>query len=294
VLVGQGASYTEAAQRCGIRWAEVASGPQVVLDWVEVFTPVVSARWTVETWPETVVMDATPYWANLPGPRFGIAFYVMAICGYEPGGSSQVPALHPVAKENKATWTALLRSKPGTTRLAVSDEGRSQLPAIPNAWPTTTLRFCRWHLKKNLTEAKIDELHPVRLNAETAVDDLGSWRKFYVAARRLGDSELINWIDNHDDYLRAEFTAGDLPEHYSNGTAERALNEVRAVIGDRAFCLRNARRTALMLELVRLRLNHADDELTYSHDIRAHLEAGGALTKQMTIRDRKGHPSLRP
>ena len=46
--------------------------------------------------------------------------------------------------------------------------------------------------------------------------------------------------------------------------------------------------------LEKLRLNHADDELTYSHDIRAYLEVGGALTKQMTIRDRKGYPSLRP
>lgn len=126
------------------------------------------------------------------------------------------------------------------------------------------------------------------------VDDMGSWFKFCAAARRLGDSKLINWIDNHDDYLRAKFAAGDPPEHYSNGTVERALNEVKAIIGDRAFCLRNARRTALTLELVRLRFNYADDELIYSHDIHAHLEAGSALTKQMTIRYGKGHPSLRP
>ncbi len=49
-----------------------------------------------------------------------------------------------------------------------------------------------------------------------------------------------------------------------------------------------------MLELVRLRLNRADDELVYSRDIRDYLEAGGSLGKQMAIRDRKDQPSLRP
>ncbi len=298
ILVGRGSTYTEAARRCGMRWGGSASGAQVVLNWVEVFTPVVAARWAVTNWPETVVLDATPYWANLPGPRYGIAFYVMAVCGYEPGAASQVLALHPVARENKATWSALLRSKPGIPRLVVSDEGRAQLPAIPNVWSTTSLRLCRWHLKRNLSKqldnAKVDALHPVRLKSETALDDLGSWRKFCATALKFDDLGLRIWIENHDEVLRAEFHAGALPAHYSNATVERALREVKEVIGERAFCLRNARRTALMLELVRLRLNHTDDELTYSHDIRAYLGAGGALTKQMTIRDRKGNPSLRP
>jgi hypothetical protein len=298
VLVGQGVIYTEAAQRCGMRWAASASDAQVVLNWVEVFTSVVAAHWTVETWPETVVVDAAPFWANLPGPRYGIAFYVMAVCGYETGERCRVLVLHPVNKENKVTWTALLRSKPGAPRLTISDEGRAVLPSIPNGWPSTTLRLCRWHLKKNLsaklTKAGYDETHEVTRQSERALDDLGSWRRFGAAVKRDGDLELLTWIDKHDDYLRAEFGAGVLPAHYSNGTVERALQEVKSVIGSRAFCLRNARRTALMLELVRLRLNHADDELTYSHDIRAYLETGGALTKQVTIRDRKGYPSLRP
>ncbi len=130
--------------------------------------------------------------------------------------------------------------------------------------------------------------------ASSALDDLASWCRFSSAVRRRGPYGLRKWVPDHDGYLRDEFSAGELPAHFSDGAAEVALREVKEVIGDRAFCLRNARRTALMLELVRLRLNRCDDEFAYSRDIRDCLEAGGPLGRQMTIRDRKGHPSLRP
>jgi len=105
----------------------------------------------------------------------------------------------------------------------------------PNAWPGTTLRLCRWHLQKNLsaklTKAGYVETHEVTHKSETALDDLGSWRKFGAAAKRDGDLELLTWIDKHDDYLRTEFSAGVLPAHYSNGTVERALQQVKTSSG---------------------------------------------------------------
>lgn len=61
----------------------------------------------------------------------------------------------------------------------------------------------------------------------------------------------------------------------------------------RAFCYRNAVRTNRMLELVRLRLDRADDPLAYAAAIRAHLDAnGGRLTRQGSIRDQRGQYSL--
>ncbi len=58
------------------------------------------------------------------------------------------------------------------------------------------------------------------------------------------------------------------------GAADVVLLQVRTAIARRAFCYRNQPRTALMLELMRLRLNRVDDETTYAHDIRANLDAG--------------------
>ena len=100
-------------------------------------------------------------------------------------------------------------------------------------------------------------------------------------------------VDSRDDTTVEEFRARALPEHHSNGTAECALKTVKEFIGERAFCLRNARRTASMLELVRLGLNRAADELVSSR-YRHYLEVGGSPGGQMTIRDRKGQPNPRP
>ena len=72
-----------------------------------------------------------------------------------------------------------------------------------------------------------------------------------------------------------------------------ALKTVMGFIGERAFYLRNAGRTALMLELERPGLNRAADELVSSRH-RNYLVAGGSPGGQMSIRDRKGQPSPRP
>lgn len=58
--------------------------------------------------------------------------------------------------------------------------------------------------------------------------------------------------------------------------------------------VRNAERTNRMLELVRLRLNRADDPTGYATAIRGHLDAnGGRLSRQGVVRDPRGQYSLR-
>ena len=83
-----------------------------------------------------------------------------------------------------------------------------------------------------------------------------------------------------------------LPEDLSNGAVEKHLREVRNVIGERAFCFRNAERTNRLLELVRLRLHRTDDVDAYAADIRASL-SHQPPSAQLAIKDRRGHASLR-
>ena len=99
-------------------------------------------------------------------------------------------------------------------------------------------------------------------------------------------------VDSRDDTPVDELRARALPEHHSNGAAERA-EDCEGVIGERVFCLRNAGRTASMLELVRLGLNRTADELVSSRH-RNYLVAGGSPGGQMSTGHRKGQPSLRP
>jgi hypothetical protein len=271
VLVGQGVSYTEAGRRCRIGHARQGKGNgkwllgQMVANWVEVFTPIVAARWAVDEWPETVVIDSTPFYGNLPGGGTGKIFYVFVACGYDDNAArSQVVAIRPVTEENGTTWADFLRSKPVAPRLVISDKGKPPMRGIPMAWPNTTIRLCRWHLRKNLSAqpvtAGIDRngADPVAIAAVSAFDDLYSWATFQLAVKRSGKAPLIKWMRAQSRYLRNEFRDVNLPRHFSNGTAETAVRAVRAAIGRRAFCDRNAARTALMLELVRLRLNRCD------------------------------------
>ena len=71
------------------------------------------------------------------------------------------------------------------------------------------------------------------------------------------------------------------------------LNAIKGTIARRAFCYRNAERTNRLLELVRLAQNRTDDLELYAADIRRHLFEGGALDRQLQIRDPRGRPSLR-
>jgi hypothetical protein len=302
VRVGRGMSYTDAADRSRARTrrGNLVSA-QLVGNWVEVFGPVVAAAHAEATWPETVVLDSTPFYAEMPIIGTGRVFEVLCVTGYEAGATkSRVLALKAVTRANKASWSTLLRSRPGVPTLVISDEDPVLMPLVGPLWPSATLRLCRWHLRQrfNLQLRRLNiensPTHPINLVAGHAFDDLPSWRKLKAAVRRHGGADLNNWVLNHDAGLLTEFAAGPLPDHHSNGAAEAALREVRQLIGNRAFCFRNAERTNRLLELARLRLNKVDDVGHYAAEIRKYLEAGGRLTPQLTVKDKLGRPSLRP
>jgi hypothetical protein len=294
VRVGRGMSYTEVAERSRpqTRRGNLVSA-QLVGNWVEVFGPVVAAAHAVTTWPATVVLDSTPFYAELPIVGKGRVFSVLCATGYAAGDmDSSVVELRAVTRTNKATWGRLAASRPGTPRLVICDEDPTLLSVFPGSWPTTALRLCRWHLtqrlRSQLLRFGVDPYgtNPLAVAAHGCLDDLASWRRFRSAVKKHGGAELANWAANHDGYLTTEFAAGPLPAHRSNGSAEAAIREVRDVLERRAFCFRNAERTNRLLELVRLRLNKVDDAGHYAAKIRQYLDAGGRLTPQGC---REGH-----
>ena len=302
VRVGRGMSYTEAAarSRARTRRGNVISS-QLVGNWVEVFAPVIAASFPTPDWPETVVLDATNFYAPMPGVASARVFDVLCATGYEQGATeARVLALRAVTRANKRSWTAFMKSRPGQPTLVISDEDTSLLPTVPQVWSTATLRLCRWHLCRNLAKQLValgirdSDTNPITIAARGAFDDLASWRKLKSAVKRRGGADIKDWVANHDYDLLAEFAGGPLPTHFSNGSAEMALQQVRRVLERRAFCFRNAERTNRLLELVRLRLNKQDDEGHYAAVIRHHLEAGHPLTPQLTVTDVRGSPSLRP
>lgn len=307
VLVGRGMSYTEVGQRFRARQGRGATShtlAQMVANWVETFTPVVSARWAVTRWPERVVIDSTSFTGNLPGGGRGKIFWVYAMCAWDTTTKrSSVVALVPRPVEDGDTWEEFLITRPNQPQMVVADKSTSFEAAINRAWPDTTWRLCRWHLRRGqgalsyqLRFAGIDLSpdHPITLAAERAFWDAPRWQLFRDAVESYGTSNLRTWATNQDARLRAEFAANLRGRPYSSGAAEAVLARVRDSIEHRAFCYRNQARTELMLELLRLRINAVDDELTYAHDIREFLSTGGRPNPALTLRDPLGSPSLRP
>jgi hypothetical protein len=88
VMVGQGVSYTETADRMRARNRRdrCECGAQLVANWVEVLGPVVGEEYAETSWPETVVLDST--WFTVTNRRTGSttqAFAVLAVHGYPAG-----------------------------------------------------------------------------------------------------------------------------------------------------------------------------------------------------------------
>lgn len=302
--VGRGMTYSEAARRARVRTSRGGHvSPQLVGNWIEVFAPVVTAALAETSWPETVILDAKPFSANTIGGGRGIVFTVLAAVGYDKGATKgRVLGLHAVpGSASIVKWGRFLQSLPGEPVLVVSDDDDAIHGAVEKTWPNATIRLCRYHLKKNLSgrlkpvmgnsgRLRIDRLHV------DALDTPQGWAELKRVLPSFGDEALTKFITNNEKRLDAEFSApGPLPDHWGNGAVEQALQIVKARVGQRAFCLRNAERTNRWLELVRANLNRQDDVHAYAAAIRAHLDTPGRarLPKQLTVKDHLGLPSLR-
>lgn len=302
VMVGQGVSYTEAADRTRVRnhRGRLVSGAQLVGNWVEVLGPVVTAAASENSWPETVVLDST--WFQVRNTWTGTnsrAFSVLGAYGYPAGGPGRTWALHATPQARSADWQSFLRSLPGEPRMVICDSDRAIRAAVKKVWPHSFVKLCEHHLRVGA----IGALGPYGLTAygdpvmellNEAFHTATAWRRFAAAVKGRG-IVAEQWVEDHDEVVRSQARRRrHLPQHHSTGALDEVLAKVREFMEPRAFCYRNAERTNRMLELVRLRLNRADDPTAYAAAIRAHLDAnGGQLLRQGTVRDPKGQHSLR-
>jgi hypothetical protein len=300
VSVGQGSSYTEAADRVRAHRnrPRFDSGAQLVANWVEVLAPIVTTP--EEAWPETVVLDSTWFmvtntWTNTSTR----AFCVLGVYGYPAVGPGRTWALRATPQGRSRDWKSLLTSMPGQPKMVVCDDDPSIVAAVTNAWPDAFIKFCEHHLRESVLRAMrpygldaYGSAAMVRLN--TAFHNVTSWRAFVREVTGAGVG-VDAWLERHsDDVIDQARRRRHLPPHHSTGAIEEVLAAVREFMAPRAFCYRNAERTNRMLELVRARLNRTDDVERYAAAIRAHLELnGGRLGAQGRIRDKAGHPSLR-
>ena len=301
VMIGQGVSYTETADRMRAHnfRGRFDCGAQLVCNWAEILGPVVAHEYAETEWPETVVLDAT--WFMVTNRRTGEttrAFSVLGVHGYPEGHQrGRCWMLRATPTRTKYDWEEVLRSLPGEPKMVVCDEDASIIAAVSKVWPNAFIKRCEHHLR----ESVIKRMSPYGITKfgspemellNDAFPSLKGWRAFKKGVSGIG---VEDWTDRYDEVVSEQVRRrARLPQHHSTGALDEHLAKVREFMEPRAFCYRNAERTNRLLELVRLRLNRCDDPLIYARAIREHLDSnGGKLGKQGAIRDKVGQPSLR-
>lgn len=322
--VGAGSSYREAAfvareraqrmradPRTGeIRWTRHGS---LVMDWVEVFAPVVFEPYRYSEWPATgsLLLDDVPFRIAQPdGETTRIAFRVYCAMGYE-NDRPTMWSMQAFPSKSRADWEIFLRGLGGSPQRVVCDNDLGMTAAVRAVFPHTDLYFCEWHLKhaldrllKKLCGDEPDrraDFEALRGRLDAAFTGPSFWQPFSATAHAVGSRRLSEWLHSTGSVLEAQFARRGLSSNRPTGMPlstspmDAFVNPVRDAIRPRAYALKNRERTNRMLMLMQLHANRQDDERAYARHIRQWLERnhGRPSVPRRAIVDRDGDTSLR-
>jgi hypothetical protein len=134
VMVGAGSTYRDAALVARERARRLRAGPDgelrftrhgsLVMDWVEVFAPVVFEAYRPTEWRATgsLLLDDLPFRVRNPETgRTRIAFRIFTAMGYE-GGRAKVWRLEACTSKSQPDWEAFLGALPGAPARVVCDK----------------------------------------------------------------------------------------------------------------------------------------------------------------------------
>ena len=321
--VGAGSTYRDAAlvareRAKRLRCDPVTGEPRfsrhgsLVMDWVEVFAPVVFEPYRPLEWPTSgsLLLDDLPFRVRDPDSgRSRVAFRIFAAMGYS-AGRPKLWRLEAHTSKSQAAWEAFLGALPGAPPRVVCDNDHGLVNAVRSRFPDAGPYLCEWHLRHALerlmgkirTEdghrAAIDEL---LAGVEAAFTGLSLWTPFVERAHAAGIPRLSEWLTTTgqvvEDQLRRRGQRSTRPADMPLSTSplDGFINPIRAAVGPRAYGLKNRERTNRMLMLMQLHANRQDDDNEYVRLIRECLEAnhGRPSVGRRAVVDVSGIPSLR-
>jgi hypothetical protein len=321
--VGAGATYRQAALVARERARRLRADPetgelrptrhgQLVMDWVEVFAPVVFEAKPPSAWPAagSLLLDDLPFSVRDPATgRFRIAFRVFCAAGFE-GGRPRLWRVEAFPDASQANWEAFLRALEGAPPRVVCDNHSGLNGAVRAAFPEAELYLCEWHLRHALERlmAKIrkDEAHRATIDAllarvEAAFTGPSFWKPFVRDARAAEIGRLTSWLEStgrivEDQFARRGLRSARGPDMpLSTSPMDGLIGPIRDALHPRRYGLKNRERTNRLLLLMQLHANGQDDERAYAREIRAWLEAnhGSPGVGRREINDRREQPSLR-
>jgi hypothetical protein len=160
--VGAGSSYRQAAlvarERAQRMRTDPASGEvrftrhgSLVMDWVEVFAPVVFEPYRPSEWPASgsLLLDDLPFSVRSGGGRPTIVFRVYCAMGYE-NGRAKMWRMEAFPSKSQADWQAFLGRLGGAPARVVCDNDMGMTRAVGAVFPDAELYLCEWHLRHAL------------------------------------------------------------------------------------------------------------------------------------------------
>jgi hypothetical protein len=323
VAVGAGATYREAAgvarERARRLRVDAQTGElrfsrhgSLVMDWVEVFAPVVFDAHRPHQWPASgsLLLDDLPFRVRDPASgRSRVAFRVFAAMGYD-AGRPKLWRLEAFTTKSQPDWEAFLGALEGAPPRVVCDNDSGLTNAVRACFPDAELYLCEWHLRHALERLMgklraedvyrdaIDELLP---QVEPAFTGPSFWAPFTERVLAAGIPRVSEWLNSTGRIVAEQFTRrgprwqrpADTP--LSTSPLDAFINPIRTSIQPRAYGLKNQVRTNRMLMLMELHANGHDDVHAYTHLIRAWLEAnqGRPRVDRRAVTDPRHFPSLR-
>jgi Transposase, Mutator family len=327
LAVGAGSSYMRASRvsrdrarrfRFDAETGELRESDhgQLVADWVELFAPVVFARWRPVAWPSegSLLLDHLPFRVRaldangrrIPAGR--VAFDVFCAVGYR-AGKPRLWLAQAFASAHPANWSAFLGSLPGEPKRTVCDAHSGMLQAIEARWPRAELQQCEWHLQhalerllaKEVRNNPSEELQELGERSEGALTGLAFWQQFVRAARAAENESLDRWIAVNRATIETQLARRrreyrrppDMP--LTTAALEQITRPIVASLYPRRYALKNRERLNRLLMLLQLHINGEDDIHAYAKAIRAQLQSNGGrpVGSRRAIADPAGSASLR-
>jgi hypothetical protein len=324
VAVGAGSTYREAAgvarerarrlrvdpRTGGLRFSRHGS---LVMDWVEVFAPVVFEPHRPREWPASgsLLLDDVPFRVRNPHTgRTRIAFRLFAAMGYE-AGRPKLWRLEAFTSKSQPDWEAFLCALDGAPPRVVCDNDDGLTNAVRARFPEAELYLCEWHLRHALErlmgKLRIEEpQHQEAIDAllpgvEAAFTGPSFWAPFVERVHAAGVPRVSEWLNTTGQVVEDQFGRRGLrwqrPSNMPLSTSplDGFVTPIRDSIRPRAYGLKNRERTNRMLMLMQLHANGDDDVHAYTHLIREWLEAnqGRPSVDRRAIIDPEDSPSLR-
>jgi hypothetical protein len=323
VMVGAGSTYRDTALVARERAKRLRTGPggeprfsrhgSLVMDWVEVFAPVVFEPYRPRAWPESgsLLLDDLPFRVRDPDTgRTRVAFRIFAAMGYE-RERPKLWRLEAFTTKSQPDWEAFLGRLPGTPPRVVCDNDHGLTNAVGARFPEAELYLCEWHLRHAL-ERLMGKIRTEAPQHQDAIDELlgdteaaftgpAFWAPFTERCHAAGIPRLSEWLNTTGQIVADQFGRRgprssrpvDIP--LSTSPLDGFTNPIRTAIAPRAYGLKNRERTNRMLMLMQLHANRQDDINGYVRHIRACLEAnqGRPSITRRAVADVGGIASLR-